>query len=110
MYSFTLLLFNFSIGVMCAVVAVVYRHILAYTPVLNWWFRLGFKYSQRRMSSVAQAIHKVVWECEMCQAGQLALWSYVYFTVTTGFYFAFIFGICWAILCARLLKDFLTKQ
>lgn len=50
--------------------AVVYRHILAYEPVLNWWFKFGSRFESKWF-------HKPIWGCELCIAGQLALWSYL---------------------------------
>lgn len=50
--------------------AVVYKHILAYEDILNWWFRFGSKFEGRWF-------WKPIWGCELCIAGQIALWSYV---------------------------------
>lgn len=50
--------------------AVVYRHILAYEPVLNWWFRFGARFEERWF-------YKPIWGCELCISGQIALWTYV---------------------------------
>lgn len=49
--------------------AVVYRHILAYEPVLNWWFVWGARFEDKWF-------YKPIWGCELCISGQLALWSY----------------------------------
>lgn len=49
--------------------AVIYRHILAYEDILNWWFRFGSRYERRWF-------WKPVWGCEICISGQLALWTY----------------------------------
>lgn len=50
--------------------AVVYRHILAYEDILNWWFRFGSRFENK-------SFWKPVWGCEICIAGQLALWVYL---------------------------------
>lgn len=57
-------------SILIAVLAVVYRLILADEPVLNWWFRWGLRYEKRWF-------WKPVWGCELCFAGQVALWTYV---------------------------------
>lgn len=53
-----------------AIIAIVYRRILAYEPILNWWFKLGMKFSN-------YFFYKPIWGCEKCFAGQLALWTYL---------------------------------
>lgn len=117
MYLFKLFLFNLSLGIMCAVVAVVYRHILAHMPILNWWFQIGFRFHMRHtekgqivIKGWPAIVHKLIWDCEQCQAGQLALWSVVYYTVTVEFYLSYVFGVAWAIMAARILKTFINKQ
>jgi hypothetical protein len=50
--------------------AVVYKHILAYEEILNWWFRFGSRFEGRWF-------WKPIWGCELCISGQIALWSYV---------------------------------
>lgn len=62
----TLILYGFLI----AVFSVSYRLILAYQPVLNWWFRFGLRYEKKWF-------YKPIWGCELCISGQLALWTYL---------------------------------
>lgn len=59
--------------------AVVYRHILAYEEILNWWFRFGSRFEQRWF-------YKPVWGCELCISGQIAFWTYA-FNWIVGSYF-----------------------
>jgi hypothetical protein len=56
--------------------SVVYRYILAYEQILNWWFKIGMRYEKRWF-------YKPIWGCEMCIAGQAALWLY-FFTSLGG--------------------------
>lgn len=62
-----LYLFSAVIGLF----AVVYRYILAYEEILAWWFRFGARFEN-------YWFWKPVWGCELCIAGQLALWTYVF--------------------------------
>lgn len=50
--------------------AVVYRHILAYEEILNWWFVFGDKFSKKWF-------YKPIWGCELCISGQIAFWTYL---------------------------------
>lgn len=59
--------------------AVVYRHILAYEEILNWWFKFGDRYSNRWF-------YKPIWGCELCVSGQIAFWTYA-FNWIVGSYF-----------------------
>lgn len=61
-----------------AVVAYVYREFLAYEPVLNWWFKFGLRFENRWF-------YKPIWGCQMCFAGQLALWIYVFNWISSNF-------------------------
>ena len=54
-----------------AVFAVVYRLILAYEPILNWWFMFGAKFEKR-------FFYRPIWGCEKCLAGQIAFWTYLF--------------------------------
>ena len=53
-----------------AVLAVVYRLILAYEPILNWWFAFGARFEKYFW-------HAPIWGCQLCFAGQIALWTYL---------------------------------
>jgi hypothetical protein len=63
----TLILYGFLI----AVFAVSYRLVMAYEPILNWWFRFGLNYSNR-------FFYRPIWGCEKCFAGQIAFWTYLF--------------------------------
>ena len=54
-----------------AVFAVTYRLILAYEPILNWWFMFGNKFEKR-------FFYRPIWGCEKCFAGQIAFWIYLF--------------------------------
>lgn len=58
-----------SYAALIGLFAVVYRHILAYEEILNWWFRFGSRYEGRWF-------WKPIWGCELCIAGQIAFWTY----------------------------------
>lgn len=64
------LLFSASVGI----IAAVYVGVLAYSPVLHWWFRFGARYEKRWF-------YDPVWGCVKCVAGQLALWLYLFLFV-----------------------------
>lgn len=61
-----------------AVVAYVYREILAYEKVLNWWFKIGLKYEDKWF-------HAPIWGCQLCFAGQNALWIFIFNWIATNF-------------------------
>ena len=60
------------------ITGVIYRMILAYEPILNWWFMFGLRYEKRWF-------YKPVFGCEFCFAGQIAFWSYLINWVSTYF-------------------------
>lgn len=117
------LIFSFCVGV----IAMVYYHVLAYSPLLNWWFRFGAKFENRWF-------HGPIWGCECCISGQLALWSYlgtviipacvqergqggaiettaVYFTASpASVLFGLILAICGAITTAIVLRPLFHKN
>ena len=61
-----------------AVVAYVYREILAYEDVLNWWFKFGLRFEDKWF-------YKPVWGCQLCFSGQVALWIYTFNWISTNF-------------------------
>ena len=61
-----------------AVVAYVYREILAYEDVLNWWFKFGLRFE-------GKWFYKPVWGCQLCFSGQVALWIYTLNWISTNF-------------------------
>jgi hypothetical protein len=62
-----ILILPFIIGLF----AVVYRCILAHEDITNWWFRFGLRYERR-------FFYKPIWGCELCIAGQMALWLFIF--------------------------------
>lgn len=49
--------------------AAVYRGVLAYEPVLQWWFRFGNRFEKKWFFAP-------IWGCVKCISGQIALWAY----------------------------------
>lgn len=108
------------------IVGAVYRGVLAYEPVLNWWFRFGNRYEGRWFFAP-------VWGCVKCISGQLALWFYLFIEIlpawtrhggqisTIGrpalyytanpaaFILGLILAICGAILTAIILAPIIKK-
>ena len=58
------------ITTLIAIFAYTYRAILAYEPVLNWWFKFGLRYEKKWF-------YKPIWGCSLCISGQMALWIYI---------------------------------
>lgn len=103
----------FALGIGAGIMGTVYRTILAYEPVLSWWFQFGARYEGKWFFAP-------VWGCYLCISGQLALWFYaglvilpawigkgwLIFTIwhwdaqTYGLYFTGLFGLILAISCA----------
>jgi hypothetical protein len=50
--------------------AAVYRGVLAYEPVLQWWFKFGNRFEGKWFFAP-------IWGCIRCISGQIALWAYV---------------------------------
>ena len=65
-------------ALMIGITGVIYRMILAYEPILNWWFMFGLRYEKRWF-------YKPVFGCEFCFAGQIAFWSYLINWASTNF-------------------------
>lgn len=65
------LLFGFIAGM----VAAIYKEVLAYEKVLNWWFRWGQKFEKK-------TIYQPIWGCVRCISGQIGLWSWVIFEIS----------------------------
>ena len=61
-----------------AIIAYVYREFLAHEEILNWWFKFGLKFEKR-------FFYKPIWGCQMCFAGQMALWIYFFNWLSTNF-------------------------
>lgn len=70
----TLILYGFLI----AVFSVSYRLIMAYEPILNWWFKFGLRFQSKWY-------YKPIWGCEFCFAGQVALWTYLLNWIAVNF-------------------------
>lgn len=113
-------------GGSAGMVGSVYRLILAYEPVMSWWFKFGARFEKKWFFAP-------VWGCQLCISGQMGLWSYLFLCIMPivgtqhGIFWALcapvmvvvqnivsmIFGllisICGAILTAKLLTPVLTK-
>ncbi len=64
------LLLAIMMGICCGVIGSVYRFILAYETILNWWFRFGSRYERKWF-------YRPIWGCAKCFAGQLSFWSWL---------------------------------
>ena len=60
-----------------AIIAYVYREFLAHEEILNWWFKFGLKFEKR-------FFYKPIWGCQVCFAGQMALWIYFFNWVSSN--------------------------
>lgn len=61
----------FLTSLVIAIISITYIKILSFQPVLNWWFIIGLKYEKKWFYSI-------VWGCQLCFSGQVALWTYVF--------------------------------
>lgn len=99
----------------CGVVGAIYRGLLAYEPVLNWWFKFGARYEKRWF-------YPPVWGCVKCITGQLALWWFLILETIPrlletktlileifALLFGLLFTICSAILTAIVLAPIISK-
>lgn len=68
------LLFSLLVGFICGMIGAVYRFVLAYEKILNWWFKFGDRYERKWF-------HRPVWGCSKCFAGQLAGWFWLIFEI-----------------------------
>lgn len=75
--SLTEFLFSFLLGIACAVIALIYRLILAYEEPFSAWWRFGSRFEGRWF-------YRPIWVCEKCFAGQLALWIYFFRCLHVG--------------------------
>lgn len=116
------LLFSASAGI----IAAIYRQVLAYEPILTWWFAFGNRFENKWFFAP-------VWGCVKCISGQLALWFYSFIVILPavalrggrGFtffpytgssvvsvalgLFGLLIAICGAILTAMVCARILTK-
>jgi hypothetical protein len=105
----------FFIALGCGVIGAVYRGILAYETILNWWFRFGSRFEKRWF-------YEPMWGCVKCITGQLALWWFLFLEIIPRFLetqrpvmeistllFGLLFTICGAILTAIILALLITK-
>lgn len=74
-HSFMYLIFEaFIIAFTAGIIAAVYRGVLAYEPVLNWWFRWGNNFEDRWFFNP-------IWGCVKCISGQMGLWAFVFLEI-----------------------------
>lgn len=52
------------------ITAAVYKGILAYEKILNWWFMFGSRFDQKWW-------HAPVWGCIYCISGQFGMWAFL---------------------------------
>ncbi len=100
----------------CGIIGAVYRGILAYEPILNWWFKFGNRHFEKRW------FYAPVWGCVKCITGQIALWSFTFLEIIPlilekntgileifGLFFGLLFSICGSILIAIVLAPIISK-
>lgn len=100
-----MLLTAMVLGISAGIVAAVYRCVLAYEPVLNWWFKFGARFEGRKW-------YPPIWGCLTCISGQMGLWFYLllsHWTLSIGFVISMLISICSAIIVGRLFGKFLDK-
>lgn len=94
------------VGISAGIIGPVYRHVLAYEIVLNWWYRIGQRWEKRWF-------FRPIWGCEKCVAGQIALWGSLVVCLVkgvTGYLVpVVILGILSAICIAITVAIILTK-
>ena len=113
MFEYFLICFCIALG--CGVIGAIYRGLLAYEPVLNWWFRFGARFEKRWF-------YAPVWGCVKCITGQLALWWFTILQIIPclmeterpimenfALLFGLLFTICGAILTAIILAPIIAK-
>lgn len=104
-----------------AICACVYMLVLSHENVLNWWFRFGSRFETTKKGS-QNMIHKVIWGCEKCLSGQLALWTYliVVYKPFSGYFkpsfdlggynlLIHLYFICISVLMARIISKLFSK-
>lgn len=62
-----------------AVVAYVYIEIIGHEPFFNSWWQFGLKHFENRW------FYKPIWGCQLCFAGQNALWIFIFNWIATNF-------------------------
>lgn len=53
-------------------------HIVLRDKLLSKWFLFGFNKLSESRTLAGQGIYQIIFNCERCFAGQLALWSYLF--------------------------------
>lgn len=103
------LIFGLLVGIGAGIIGPVYRHVLAYEPILNWWFKIGSRYEMPE-----RWFFKPVWACEKCVSGQLAFWFslviYLVHGVPGRLIPVVILATLTAICTAVLVAIFITKK
>lgn len=79
----------------------IYRNVLAYEPILNWWFRFGNRFEKK-------FFFPAIWGCVKCISGQFGLWSYLLLVIVPGpwawgYAWGLIVTICGAIAVGELM-------
>lgn len=99
----------------CGTIAAVYKNVLAYEPVLNWWFVFGQRFEKRWF-------YPAIWGCHKCIGGQAGLWAFMFLEVipwysepdiqpwdVVGLIFGLLFTICASILVAIVLTTLINN-
>lgn len=73
--------------ILIALSANVYINFLSQEPILNWWFKIGLKFEDNKY------IYPPIWGCPMCNAGQMALWYYIFFMLNFSEIHSFVMGV-----------------
>lgn len=61
-----------------AVISYVYIEIIGHEPFFNWWWKFGLKFENKWF-------YKPIWGCQLCFAGQNALWIFILNWVSSNF-------------------------
>jgi len=104
------LLYAASVAVASGVSAYVYVQILTQPGhVLEWWSRLIHQAYDKLFTRESEKWYRFKWilkpilECELCVAGQFALWLFLFPVLFK--IFSLIFCICLSILVAKILNQ-----
>lgn len=54
-------------------------HTILKEDLLSPWFSFGYNHFGKYQDTWKEFIYKPIWGCQYCTAGQLGLWSYLYF-------------------------------
>src|SRR5687768_1991614 len=58
-----------------ALCAICYINVLAMEKCCNWWWKFGMQFENKK--GIMGWLWEPIWGCHKCNAGQMALWSYI---------------------------------